>query len=462
MQKYFRTVVSRRLHDMEPETGKADMQPPLQALPSSRVVWGIGSFQALAMFRRGLFYAYLSIYLRYFLGLSVTETTLFATLPMIFNILSQTFIWGRFSDARQLRRTLILWGEASGAAGTVLVWAAHVATPAPRLSGYVIIFGLAVVEVFWSMSNIGWSALISDLFPEKKRGEVLGHLTSIGGLGRIAGIWIGGMLYDGLELAYEGWGFYSGTLFFIAAAVMLVSMIPVFSLPEGGIGRTDAADGSDCDAGCQASSVRLFWIFLAAMVFINFGRNGVMIIQSQYLFLDSGFNVTSRLLSYIFNTESAALVLFGLLAGRIGRRIGYGRAVCLGAVLAILYLLIFASADRLSLIFLASFFRGAAEVITLAASYALASVLIPPEKRGRLFGFFNATLFLSWGVAGTLIAGPIVDLMQYRGLDPAAAYRSAYAAGLVMVAAGLAIQMALVYILLPRAGVSRAMLRGDR
>lgn len=100
-------------------------------LPSTRVLWGIGSFQALAMFRRGLFYAYLSIYLRYFLGLSVTGTTLFATLPMIFNILSQTFIWGRFSDARQLRRTLILWGEATGALGTVLVWVAHILTPDP-------------------------------------------------------------------------------------------------------------------------------------------------------------------------------------------------------------------------------------------------------------------------------------------------------------------------------------------
>ncbi len=251
-----------------------------RALPQARVIWQIGSFQALAMFRRGLFYAYLSIYLRYFLGLSVTETTLFATLPMIFNVLSQTFIWGRFSDARQLRRTLILWGEGSAAAGTVLVWAAHVLVPHQRISAYVIILGLTVVEIFWAMSNIGWSALISDLFPETRRNEVLGYLSSIGGLGRIAGVWIGGLLYDGLERMYAGWGFYSGTLFFIAAAVMLVSMVPVFFLPEGGIARDEAGAGA-CGPACQVSSVRLFWIFLAAMVCINFGRNGVAIIQSQ-------------------------------------------------------------------------------------------------------------------------------------------------------------------------------------
>ncbi|MDZ7832651.1 MAG: MFS transporter [Desulfobacterales bacterium] len=429
-------------------------------LPSTRVLWGIGSFQALAMFRRGLFYAYLSIYLRYFLGLSVTGTTLFATLPMIFNILSQTFIWGRFSDARQLRRTLILWGEATGALGTVLVWVAHILTPGPRLSGLVIILGLTVVEIFWSMSNIGWSALISDLFPERKRNQVLGHLTSIGGLGRLVGIWIGGMLYDGLEKMYDGWGFHSGTLFFIAAGVMLISMIPVFSLPEGGIRKPEAAAG-DCDAQCQAASIRLFWIFLIAMVFINFGRNGVMIIQSQYLFLDTGFAVSSKMLSYIFNTETVALIIFGLFAGRIGRWVGNGRAILLGAAAAIIYLVLFALANRLSLIFLASFFRGAADVIILAASYAMASILIPPERRGRLFGFFNATLFLSWGVAGTCVAGPIVDLMLYLGVDQVTAYRSAYLSGLFMVLVGLSIQAVLVYMLLPRAGVSRNILRGS-
>ena len=65
------------------------------ALPTAtlRTFIGLSSFEMLAMFRRGLFYAYLSIYLRHYLGLSVTETTLFATLPMVLNVLAQTFVW---------------------------------------------------------------------------------------------------------------------------------------------------------------------------------------------------------------------------------------------------------------------------------------------------------------------------------------------------------------------------------
>lgn len=125
--------------------------------------FSISSFQILAMFRRGMFYAYLSIYLRYFLNLSVTETTLFATLPMLANIIFQATLWGRLSDRYQLRRTLIFWGEILGGIGTLVVWFVHTLPEGHRAMAYVIIFGLTVVEIFWSMSNIGWSALISEI-----------------------------------------------------------------------------------------------------------------------------------------------------------------------------------------------------------------------------------------------------------------------------------------------------------
>ena len=80
---------------------------------------GLSSFQMLAMFRRGLFYSFLTIYLRHFLGMSVTETTLFATGPMVMNVLFQTFTWGPLSDKWQLRRTFIIAGELLAAAGTL-------------------------------------------------------------------------------------------------------------------------------------------------------------------------------------------------------------------------------------------------------------------------------------------------------------------------------------------------------
>ena len=421
----------------------------LQSQESHRVFLGISSFQMLAMFRRGLFYAYLSIYLRHFLGLSVTETTLFATLPMVMNIVFQTFVWGAVSDKYQLRRTLIMSGEILAGFGTVLVWYAHTLTEDLTLAGYVIIIGLSIIEIFWSMSNVGWSALIADIYRQKDRNAVQGRLASIGGIGRIAGVWIGGLLYDGLGLKYNGWGFHEGALFFVAGAAMFISVIPMMMVPEGGI-RSETEDTSVPEIGVSISAGKIFTIFIVAMIFINFGRNSIAVIQSQYLVLGSGFAVSSKVLSYIVNTQSVAMILTGLIAGWVGRKIGDGNSLLLGTALAIGSLFLLAIAGNLGLIYLSNFLRGCSEVMILASSYAFASVLIPPEKRGKLFSVFNATYFLSWGISGTFIAGPITDMLMACGASEVFSYQMAFVSAAVMTLIGFFIQGFLVFVYIPR------------
>jgi hypothetical protein len=54
----------------------------------------------------------------------------------------------------------------------------------------------------------------------------------------------------------------------------------------------------------------------------------------------------------------------------------------------------------------------------MAASDIVASVLIPHSSQGCMFALFNAIFFISWGLAGTLIAGPIVDyFMRLKCVD---------------------------------------------
>ena len=392
------------------------------------------------MFRRGLFYSYLSIYLRFFLGLTVTETTLFATIPMVLNVVFQRFVWGKISDKYQRRRTLIIVGEVLAAVGTLLVWYIH-KLPADKIAaGYVIIIGLSLVEIFWSMSNIGWSAIISDLYPEQERTSVQGRLASIGALGRILGVLLGGFAYDGLTRYYEGWGFDQGFLFFVASGIMLLSTIPMFFVPEGGIGVgiTDQhkAAGSHTEQSRLSEISRVFTIFLVAMVFINFGRNSIAVIKAQYLTLEEGFAVSSQLLSYIVNMQSLAIFAVGLFVTRLSRR--YKDIVLLfaGTIVGILSLLGFAAASTLSLIFVSNFLAGVSMVVILSSSYSYASKLIPPQHRGKQFAWFNATFFLSWGVAGTLIAGPIVDFLISTGASQVFAYRISFLSSAVLVVAG--------------------------
>ncbi len=404
---------------------------------------GISSFQVLAMFRRGLFYSFLSIYLRFYLGLSVTETTFFATFPMIVNVLFQTFVWGRISDKSQKRRTLIILGEMCAAVSTFLVWFAHRMPEAQNTAGYVVIVGMSVVEIFWSMSNVGWSALISDLYPERERTAVQGRLASIGAVGRLAGVWIGGLAYDGMGRFYEGWGFDQGLLFFVASGVMVVSTIPMFFVPEGGVrmGRGEGRRANSLTPGPADPPAysRKFLMFLLALVLINFGRNSITMMKAQYLVLDGGFDVGSGLLSYIVNMQSAAILLGGLIMRRLSRRFTDEVLLLAGAAVATLGLIGFALSRALVLIFASNFLNGLADVIILAASYSYASRLIPALYRGRQFALFSATMFLSWGVAGTLMAGPIVDLLMRSGAGEVFAYRMSFVSAVVMVVVGVVV-----------------------
>ncbi len=399
---------------------------------------GLSSFQLLAMFRRGLFYTYLSIYLRDFLHLSVTETTLYATLPMIMSVIFQNFVWGPLSDKFQKRRTFIILGEVLAGVGTTLVWFIHSIFSNLIIAGYVIIFGLMCIEAFWSMSNISWSALISDIYPSVERSKVMGQLTSVGGFGRIIGISIGGILYN------SGFGFRDGPLFFVASLVMLASTIPMLFTPEGGTHFEQKLEEDINNKPTKNDNFKvIFIIFLISLIFINFGRNSIATIYSQYLILESGFGVDSLMLSFIANARSLAVLTIGFIAGILSRRFGHSRTLILGAILAIIALTITALTTTLPFIFMGNFLLGMSEVIIFASSYAIASDLIPSRIRAKWFGMYNTTFFLSWGLSCTIISGPLIDFLIGEGLGEVFAYQTAFLVGALITGIGLIIFLAL-------------------
>jgi len=421
----------------------------------SRIFVGLSSFQALAMFRRGIFYTFLAVYLRSNLGLSVTETTLFETIPMILNVLFQTFVWGRLTDRLQRRRSLIITGELLASVGHVVMWYAHSVAPNPRASGYAIIAGLTIIEIFWSMSNIGWSAYISDVYTPQQRNAVQGRLASIGGVGRMIGAMAGGFLYDGARLMYPGWGFRSGGIFFVASFVMLVSVIPLFFMPEGGIRYRVAEadqDGSDDQSGGRLGR---FVLFLAAMLLINSGVNTIGAFRAQYMNLAEGFAASARTISLAANAESAALIAVGFFLGTLGRRLGIGRLLLLGAAMGIVSLVVLMLAPCVEIILVAALFKGLSDGCIASSSYAYASTLIPPEKRGRYFALYNATFFLSWGLAATFVTGPLIDSLLLSGAGAVTAYKAGFASGAGLVSLGLALLVVLFMVTRRRARTIR-------
>ncbi len=364
---------------------------------------------------------------------------------MIMSVLFQNLIWGPLSDKFNKRRTLIVLGEILAGLGTMIVWLIHFSFDNLYVAGYVIILGLSCVEMFWSMSNIGWTALLSDLYPYEKRSKIMGNLTSLGGLGRIFGISIGGFLYD------SGYGFRNGPLFFVASLVMIVSAVPMLFVPEGGTKSSSHESiqvvNEEENSGANNGTLMIFIIFIVALMFINFGRNSIAIPYSQYLTLESGFHVDDITLSLIVNFRSLANMIIGVVAGKISKKLGEYNTLILGCVFAISALLMTGYAPNLIFIFVGSFLIGTAEVIIMTSSYTIASEIIPADKRGKLFAVYNTTLFLSWGLACTLISGPIIDILITEGVIDLVAYQISFVVGSIITSIGLFIVI-IMYIII--------------
>jgi len=395
------------------------------------VTLGLSSFQFMAMARRGLFYTFLSIYLRVGLGLSVTSTTLLASLTMIANSVSQTFIWGRVSDRYQARAILVVIGEITAALGYILVYFLHVHllnTNGSVAAAYSIIAGLSLLEFFWSMSNLGWSALISDLTTPLERGKLMSVVSCIGGFGRIVGITVSGILYD---FGGEAGGFKNGMLFFFAAAIMLASAAILWLTTRSSekISRSKRKQVGELKhkpAFSTSHNARMFYWFLASIFIVGLGAFSILQIFILYVELDSPIGATSFDIAMIRNSASIATIITSLLAGPLANKIGRKKTLALGLTLATISPLLYIFAkDVLQMIILNSL-SGVYRALMTVVGYLLASDLIPVNQRGRLFGQYNAVTYISFGIAGTTIGGPISDYLINAGETEVSAYISTF------------------------------------
>ena len=382
----------------------------------------------MAMARRGLFYTFLSIYLRVSLGLSVTETTLLASLTMIANSVSQTLLWGKISDRYQARTSLIVVGETIAAFGYVVIYFFHIHllnTNSASAAAYSIIGGLSLLEFFWSMSNLGWSALISDLTTSQERGKLMSVISSIGGIGRIIGISVSGLFYN---WGGEAGGFKNGILFFFASGIMLASAAVILLsmryanrvLPIGGTGKETLKQNAVLP---MSNSSRTFFWFLASTFVVGLGAYSILQIFILYVELDSPIGANPFDIAMIRNSASILTIIASLLAGPVADKIGRKNAFGLGIALTVVTPLLYGVAQNAMQMMVINSLSGVSMAFMSVVGYLVASDLIPADRRGRLFGQYNAVTYISFGIAGTLIGGPIADYLINTGVAEAAAYK---------------------------------------
>lgn len=404
---------------------------------------GLGSFEFMTFMRRGVFYTFMIYYLYDLLG-KITIVALLGTLTAVASMAGQNFLWGRIADRNKWRTQLIVTGEITAAVAYIVVYLSHktlIDFGMGEAAGLVIIGGLSVLEFFWSMSDVGWATLVTDITTPEVRGIFIGVINFISSVGRMTGVLFAGFLYEG------GLGFRNGTIFYVVTAMLFAgAAIMVYSsrmiksnhrkVKDNEVRLEDPPPNSAKSSLETDSSNGFIW-FLIALIIIILGVASINQVFLLFLKLPQGLNATDEQVSLIISAYTLGGMAASLLSGRLSDKFGRLQTISMGLVLAVLTLLFYGLVPNVELMALVYGVNGVAFMTLQTVTFALAGDIIPTHKRARQLSLYNAVMALSWGPAGLLIGGPLADI-QTGGwkISPQVAYINTFIVAAILVSIG--------------------------
>ncbi len=397
----------------------------------------LGLFRFLSFVRRGVFYTFMINYL-FDLMQTITLTTLMGTLNMMTSALGQNLLWGKISDRYRLRTKLIIAGELIAALTYFVVFLTHKSfldMQANFTAGVSLVLGLSFLEFFWSMSDVGWAALLTDVTTSKTRGGIVGSLNFIASLGRMIGIIFAGFLYS------NGEGFRQGTIFYVVIA-MLFASATIMWIASRSVKTSEAKTEktvvrNTVEKSFASRNEKIYKWFLISLIIIVIGVACISQVFLIFLRLPEGLNVSDSEQSFILTAWTLGGMLMSLLSGWFADRIGRVKVILVGLSLAILAPFLYSLASNVFSMALIYGVNGVAFWTMQTAGFAFAGDIIPEDKRGRLFGRYNTVMALGWGPAGLLVGGPLADIQTQRfGVPRYTAYVNTFYASSIIVALG--------------------------
>ena len=400
----------------------------------------LGLFQFLSFVRRGIFYTFMINYL-FDLMKTVTSTTLLGTFNMIASALGQNLLWGKISDRYRLRAKLIIAGESIAAITYLTVFFIHkslINMQASFAAGLSLIIGLSFLEFFWSMSDVGWAALLTDVTTTKTRGGTVGTLNFIASLGRMIGIVFAGFLYN------NGEGFRQGTIFYIVI-VMLATSATIMWTTSRSIekkNKTEPKRIAQVQVNLQekkpgSDNEQIYRWFLISLIVIVIGAACINQVFLLFLKLPEGLAAQDQEMSLILTAWTLGGMLTSLSCGWLADKFGRVKILFAGFTLAFLTPILYGFAFNIWIMAMIYGLNGVAFWTIQTVGFAFAGDIIPEDKRGRLFSRYNTVMALSWGPAGFLIGGPLADAQTSSlGLPNRIAYVNTFYASSIIVAVG--------------------------
>jgi len=369
--------------------------------------------------------------------------SLLPTLPLYVQSVGGTkqqigFVMGAFAIGLLLSRPQL--GKIADSRGRkqVLLLGASVAAIAPL--GYLLAQSiplLLLIRAFHGISiaafTTAYSALVTDLSPPGKRGELIGYMSLVSPIGLALGPAIGGFV--------QAWVGYT-PLFAMSAAFAATAVFFTCKIAE-----PNFADLTKSDALSEDKNSQKYWqmlwnrrVRIPALVLLLVG----LIFGTLSTFMPLFIQETKANLNPGLFYSTAAIASFGMrvVTGRASDKYGRGLFISGGLICYALSMLLLYFANNSGAFLISALVEGCAGGTVMPMIVTLMSDRCEPHERGRLFSICIGGFDL-----GIAIAGPTLGFVAER-----VGYRNMF--GLAAGLAGLAL---LIFITQSSKGLSNSM-----
>jgi MFS family permease len=269
---------------------------------------------------------------------------------------------------------------------------------------------LLLIRAFHGISiaafTSGYSALVTDLSPQGRKGELIGYMSLVNPIGFAIGPALGGYV--------QSWLGYN-PLFFMSSILALLALIYTSQVRELNFPKSPKITGKS-----KISSFFTYWqmlwnnrVRIPALVLLLLGLVFGTFSTFMPLFLEeTKVNLNPGLFYSVAAIASFGIRLFtGKASDKYGRGIFItGGLICYTVAMMVLYI-----ASNTYVFVLAALFQGAASGTVLPMMVTLMADRCEPHERGRLFSLCITGFDMGVAIAGPTL-GLVAELVGYRNM----------------------------------------------
>jgi DHA1 family multidrug resistance protein-like MFS transporter len=368
----------------------------------SRAILILGANQLIETIAFGIPYSYFPQY-ALSLGASVASIGMFTSSFMLMAAILSPYL-GEYSDRFGRKRLMVLGliGDVIFGAMTGLV---------PSWEWLLVVRGINGAVT--AAATVPSEAMLIDLAPPDKIGEVTGFVMSCGMIGRNIGPLFGGTIqWLSVSSGLSELDSYRIPYFVDAAFAALSALLIALGIKET---RTESAEKEAKSEKSKGVKIpRPFKILLICAFVTGIGEGFLRPIMA--LFLSDVFGAEPIEIGLLMSVSGFIALIASWLSGRASDRFGRKIVIGIGGIPARLLGSALALSPDINLVSIFYTLRDFLWRIYNVGLRALRADLAPPEIRGRLFGLYR-TFFDVGDIAGPIMATYLYDVYRFETIQ---------------------------------------------